>query len=249
MPAPAAAHPSADAAHPPRVAAGGQADVGGRRGARSRGERRRRRRVPGRRDGRDQRALPRTNGELVPWRRTVSSSGSRHNSRAGIRSRRCPRSHRPVCSLSRRSRPLELRPRSYGTLPDAFIPGVTVGALLRSRPEAFGLTLDLLAGRRRPRPPHHQPARAEDRPGACRLSRVSEAGPRAHLRRERNPVPREPRDASARRRDAAGLHARFSLRARSPAASRRPRPRRRGRAGAAAAAPDLDRDAARHRAS
>ncbi len=26
------------------------------------------------------------------------------------------------------------------------IPGVTVGALLRSRPEAFGLTLELLAG-------------------------------------------------------------------------------------------------------
>ena len=52
----------------------------------------------------------------------------------------------------------------------------------------------------------------EDRPRARRLPRISEAGPRADLRRERDPLSREPRSRGARRGAAARAHARLPVR-------------------------------------
>ena len=95
----------------------------------------------------------------------------------------------------------------------ATVPGVSVGALLRSRPEAFGLTLDLLAGGDGLDRRHHQPPRPENRPRPRRLPRISQARARADLRRKRDPVPRKPRSAGARRTRSAGAQRRFSLRA------------------------------------
>ena len=65
-------------------------------------------------------------------------------------------------SRRRRSQPAHVRLRSTS---DMSQPGVTVGALLGSRPEAFGLPLELLAGADGPRP-RSSPARTSRRPAS-----------------------------------------------------------------------------------
>ena len=65
--------------------------------------------------------------------------------------------------------------------------------------DSRALDLELLAGSRRPRPPHHHPAHAEDRAGAVRLRRLPARRPRAGVRRERGPLPRDADADGARR--------------------------------------------------
>ena len=77
-------------------------------------------------------------------------------------------------------------------------PGVTVGALLGSRPEAVGLPLELLAGAagldRRITSPYIQKTGL----ALAGFHEYLKAGTRADLRRERDPLPRKPRDVGAR---------------------------------------------------
>ncbi len=76
--------------------------------------------------------------------------------------------------------------------------GVTV-ADHPARPRRVAQPRPRAAGRRRrPRPAHHHSAHAEDRPRALGLRRVPARRPRARLRRERGPLPRDPRPRRAR---------------------------------------------------
>ena len=115
----------------------------------------------------------------LPTRRPISVLYRRRERRADARR------DRSLIDL-RQSRRMSLHSRRHAS-----------PALLSSRPEAFGLPLELLAGGQRPRSRHHQPAHPEDRARARRLPRVPQARARPDLRRERDPLSREPRAGRA----------------------------------------------------
>ena len=167
-------------------------------------------------------------GEDAARRRGRPRRGRPHRSpaaRAGQRTRRCQLERAADRRHARASRASAYRRvtvvSSYALGLMSTVPAVTVGGLLEARPESIGLPIELLAGRARPRSPHHQSLYPEDRPGARRLPRVPAARPRADLRRERGALSRGPRRRSSARgawpdRSRPTCHACWS-----PAASRR----------------------------
>ncbi len=127
-------------------------------------------------------------------------------------------------------------------------PGVTVRGLLDSRPDALGLSLELLAGAagldRRITSPHVQKTGL----ALAGFQEYLQAGPRADLRRERDPVSREPRRGRAGSR-ALGSRSRSTFPACSITGGFTPPPELvgRGRARRPAGAADAGRDADRDR--
>ena len=108
------------------------------------------------------------------------------------------------CEVPRRAEDSDLEPAKSFVLararrPCPPPPVVTVG-LLDARRRIGGLSIELLAGAARPRPPDHQPLHPEDRPRARRLPRIPAGRPHPAVRRERSALPREPRRRTARRR-------------------------------------------------
>ena len=117
----------------------------------------------------------------------------------------------------------ERLPRSdrWSHEPEIELPGVTIRTILRDLAESRSLDLEAPGRRRGPRPPDHHSAHAEDRTRAVGIRRLPARRTRARVRRERDPLSREPRPRRTGRASSSGSWATRCRACSSPTASTR----------------------------